>query len=127
MPNIRKPTSVHRLQGTYRPSRHNERTNEPICANPLGKPPSELNKVEKKYFNQIANESITGVLGEADRIAVSLAAKLMALIHSPEGATAAQTAQLIKLLSQFGMTPADRSKIDIPKPKSTEPNPWDDF
>jgi len=64
---------------------------------------------------------------EADRIAVSLAAKLMALASSSEGATAAQTAQLIKLLNQFGMTPPDRSKINIPTPKNKEYSPWDDF
>jgi hypothetical protein len=123
------PKSIHILKGSDKanPARMKARENEPENTKPLGKPPSELNNIEKKYFNQIASESIAGVLGEADRIAVSLAAKLMALTHSPEGATAAQTAQLIKLLSQFGMTPSDRSKLSIEPIKKPVPSGWDTF
>ena len=88
------PKSIHILKGTDKvnPARMKARENEPENINPFGKPPKELSKIEKKHFNQIASESIEGVLGEADRIAVSLAAKL-----------------------------------DIPKPKSNEYKPWDEF
>ena len=123
------PKSVHILKGSDKvnPARMKARENEPENTHPLGEVPKELSKIEKKYWDQLKKESIEGVLGRADRIAVSIAAKLMAIAHSTEGTKAAQTAQLIKLLSQFGMTPADRSKIDIPKPKSSEPDSWDDF
>jgi phage terminase small subunit len=54
-------------------------------------------------------------LGQADRIAIELACKLYVRVNDGT-ATGVDYNQLIKLLSQFGMTPADRSKIAIPKP-----------
>lgn len=121
------PKSHHFLVGTDKknPARMKARENEPENTNPLGNPPTALSKEEKKYWLTIKNESIEGVLGEADRVAVSLASKLMVKVYSTEGATASEMGLLIKLLSQFGMTPADRAKLNIPKPKSTEPDPWD--
>lgn len=72
---------------------------------------------------RIVEESITGVLGQADRIAVELACKLY--VRVDEGtATGVDYNQLIKLLSQFGMTPADRSRLSIPEP---EPDNDDEF
>jgi len=63
---------------------------------------------------RIVEESITGVLGQVDRIAVELACKLY--VRVDEGvATGVDYNQLIKLLSQFGMTPADRSRLSIPE------------
>lgn len=123
------PKSVHILKGSDKvnPARMKARENEPENTHPLGEPQKELSKIEKKYWNQIKEDSIDGVLGRADRIAVSLAAKLMAIVYSPEGGTAAQTSQLIKLLSQFGMTPADRSKLSIEPVKKHAPSGWDSF
>ncbi|MCP5017614.1 MAG: P27 family phage terminase small subunit [Ketobacter sp.] len=121
MPGIRTPTNILTLRGADKkhPDRMRERENEPENVNPLGTAPKELNATEKKYYKRIGDESIPGVLGEADRIAVSMAAKLLALAYSEEGATAAQLGQLFKYLSQFGMTPADRSKINLPGKKKS--------
>lgn len=120
------PKNVHFLKGTDKknPARMKAREGEPENVNPLGKPPKELSAEERKYWRVIEKESIEGVLGQADRVAVSLAAMLMAVAYSKEGATAGQMAQLIKLLGQFGMTPADRSKISVPGKQKK--NPFDD-
>ena len=101
-----------------------KRENEPENVNPLGEPPEFISEDEKKFWRVIEKESIPGVLGEADRQAVAIAAKLLAICHSEDGASSAQINQLTKLLSQFGMTPADRSKISIPKTK--DKNRFDD-
>lgn len=113
------PKNVHILKGTAKkdPARMRARENEPENTNPLGKPPEELNTEEKKYFNRLAKEAITGVLGEADRTAVAIAAKLMANFYGEEEFTAAMCAQLTRLLGQFGMTPSERSKINLPSQK----------
>jgi len=77
MPRPRKPTNILKLTGADKrhPERMRERENEPENKNPLGDAPADLNKTEAKYWEQIKRESIDGVLGQADRIAVSIAAK----------------------------------------------------
>ena len=119
MPRPRKPTNILKLNGADKknPSRMRGRENEPLNVNPLGDAPDELNATERKYWDRIKHESIDGVLGEADRIAVSIAAKLMAKAFSEDGVIAAELNQLTKLLGQFGMTPSERSRINIPGAK----------
>ena len=122
----RTPTNILKLKGADKvnPGRLKDRENEPANINPLGKAPDYLNKDEIKFWKILEVESIPGVLGEADRQSVAIAAKLLAITHSDEGASSAQINQLTKLLSQFGMTPADRSKISIPGKK--QKNIFDD-
>jgi phage terminase small subunit len=130
------PKHLHILKGTgvKNPARMKARENEPENTDELGKPSKYLNAKEKLFFKEIAELAIEGVLGQADRIAVEQAACLLAKcrgLHIADGsvipATSAEQNQLYKYLSQFGMTPADRSKINILPPKSKEPSPWDDF
>ena len=122
----RTPTNILLLNGADKnhPERLKERENEPENVNPLGSPPMYLSDDEIKFWEIIEKESIPGVLGEADRQSVALAAKLLAIVWGDEGASSAQINQLTKLLSQFGMTPADRSKISIPGQKKK--NAFDD-
>ncbi len=114
----RKPTNLLILSGVAKknPKRLKEREGEPENVNPLGDPPKKLTVAERRYWESIKQESIEGVLGEADRFAVAIASRLINkfftnTINGPE------LTQLIKLLSQFGMSPADRSKINIPTKK----------
>jgi len=113
------PKAVLRIKGVDKthPERFRIRENEPENVNPVGDPPENLSGSERKIWMRIVEESITGVLGQADRIAVELACKLY--VRVDEGtATGVDYNQLIKLLSQFGMTPADRSKLSIPEPEN---------
>jgi len=114
----RTPTNILKLRGAEKnhPERMKERENEPVNKNPIGRPPTWLTSVERKAWRIIVNKCIDGVLGEADWVAVALASKLFAKamtgdISNPEGVL------LKSYLSQFGMTPADRSKIAVPKEK----------
>ena len=111
------PKAVLRLKGVDKkhPERLHMREHEPENANPVGDPPKHLNGAERKIWLRIVDESIPGVLGQADRIAIELVCKLYVRVDE-DTATGVDYNQLIKLLSQFGMTPADRSKIAIPKP-----------
>ena len=130
------PKNVHILKGTAKKdaARMRPRENEPENSSPLGKPSKYLNAKEKLFFKEIAELAIEGVLGQADRIAVEQAACLLAKcrgLHIVDDnvipATSAEQNQLFKYLSQFGMTPADRAKLSITKPKSNEYDPWDGF
>lgn len=130
----RTPTNILKLKGVdkQRPQRMKERgDSEPENTNPVGDPPDHLSEIEKSAFNEIVKLSINGVLGEADRLAIEQAAILLIKCrrqYIEDGAvvpaTSAEQGQFFKYLSQFGMTPADRSKINVPKQKAK--NPFDD-
>ena len=121
----RTPTNILKLKGADKvnPGRFKDRENEPKNANPLGEPFAELNDREKEAWKQFASESIDGVLGEADRVALGLAVKLYIKCVDDE-ATGQEQRQLFSYLSQFGMLPADRSKINLPQEKPK--NKFDD-
>jgi hypothetical protein len=133
------PKNVHKIKGTAKkhPERMRARENEPENTNPLGEPPKHLTRPERSAWDEISRQAIEGVLGEADRIAVELAACLLVkmrgqkIIVDPKTGKRKKTRpgpqdhnQFFKYLSQFGMLPADRSKLSIP-PKP-EKNRFDD-
>ncbi len=126
MARLALPKNIHILKGTDKkhPDRMRKRENEPANKSQIGNPSKYLSAIEKRFFKEIVNLSIDGVLGEADRIAVEQAACLLVKcrnLNIVDGeiipASAAEQNQFFKYLSQFGMTPADRSKISIPGPK----------
>lgn len=114
----RKPTNVLRLKGADRvhPERMREREGEPENVCPIGGPPEWLDEDERKAWGDIVGQAIPGVLGGADTVSMEVAAMLLAKFRRGEN-TGPELSQLIKLLSQFGMTPADRSKINLPGKK----------
>ncbi len=125
MPRPRVPTNILELRGADKkhPDRMRERENEPVNNNPIGKPPDYLSSEERKFWRMIIHDCIDGVFGEADRIAVSLAARLLTKCAG-DTATGQEQMQLYRYLGQFGMTPSERSKISIPKGKPK--NKFDD-
>jgi len=140
----RTPTNILALKGAYKkdPQRLKERENEPENTKPIGEP-KHLTGLEIEFYNEIIDSTIDGVLGAADRIAVEQAAILLVscrnlrtvekviteagedkVVNIPVPASPAEKNQLFKYLGQFGMLPADRSKISIAKPKKK--NAFDD-
>lgn len=119
------PKNILIMKGSHKknPARMKARENEPENVNLLGAAPDSLNAKERVVWARISGEAIPGVLGQADRMAVELACKLFVKIQE-NTATGVDYNQMIKLLSQFGMSPADRAKISIPKQKKK--NPFDD-
>lgn len=121
----RTPTNILKLRGTDKntPARMRERANEPQNKNPVGKPQTWLTAAEKRAWRMLEKECITGVLGEADRFALAMAAQLAAkcINHT---ATPADKTLMHRYLGQFGMTPSERSRIAIPKEKPK--NKFDD-
>ena len=122
----RTPTNVLALKGSYKknPDRLKEREGEVQNVNPVGDPPEELTDAEKVCWRTFVKESIPGVLGEADRVAIAQASILLAKCKAKEAPITEQNL-LFKFLSQFGMLPADRSKISVPQAKPK--NEFDGF
>ena len=128
------PRALRILRGTDKrhPERARKRGDELEDTAEIGKPSNHLNAAQKRIFKELVDSSIEGVLGRADTIAVELAACLLYRVrglNKEDGvvipAKAAEQSLLSRYLSQFGMTPADRSKISI-KPKKTK-SVYDDF
>ncbi len=123
------PKNVHILNGTAKknPKRMRARGNEPEITKHLGNPPRWLNKEEKAAWREIKKQCIEGVLGFSDRIAVEMASRLLVKCRGLavfEGvvieASASEQKLLQSYLASFGMSPADRTKINLTpiKPKS---------
>ena len=92
------------------------RENEPAVTEPLGPAPTTLSGDQLKAWADIVDTCPAGVLSKSDRIAVESCSKLLALDRIGKLDTAG--ARLLQsYLGKFAMTPADRSKVSVPKPE----------
>lgn len=120
MPRPRTPTNVLDLRGSFNKHPERKRKGEPVPEGNLGECPSRLEGLEREAWSELVEQVPAGVLTSADRWSAELTCKLMAKIWKGEN-TGADMGHLIKLLSQLGMTPADRSKISLePKKPANE-------
>ena len=109
------------LRGAFKnhPSRRLERLGEPVTAEPVGTPPDGLDDACKAAWNELAATAPAGVLCRFDRVALEIAAVLLAQFRAaPDDFQASKLGRLNALLGQFGMTPSDRSKVSVPKMES---------
>jgi hypothetical protein len=118
----RTPTNILKMRGAYKkhPERLKEREFEPIVTAPLGECPADLGPLVKATWDEIAKYAPAGVLTSADRLSVELAAVLLAAHRLGECGDKGR-AQLIQLYGKFGMNPADRSKVQVPKQQPSNP------
>ena len=127
------PQSTHKLQGTYRPDRDGGAEDllprkKPAC-------PSWLDKEAKAEWRRIVNDLYNaGLLKEVDRVALANYCQLYStwkmasllvqkngpiiktsngnIIQSPAlGISNVAQREMMKVLIQFGMTPASRSRL----------------
>lgn len=118
----RTPTKVLEARGAFKKDPQRKRDGEPECNNPLGAPHESLNEMEAKCWHELAHNAPAGVLTEADRIPMEMASALLAEFRLDRAAfTGQKLARLQSLCGAFGMTPADRAKLSIEKPKDASP------
>lgn len=118
----KKPTALKVAQGTASRNKQRQNPNEPVPARGIGPAPGHLNPGQKKIWDEIVGIMYAGVLGEADRIALELMTVLLDEFRvNPLDFSGAKLARLEGLLSRFGMTPADRTKIVVPKGEKKNP------
>ncbi len=126
MPNPRTPTRILKLRGAIKknPKRFINRKNEPVPNAPLGDPPNFLSDDERTCWLEFTSKAPFGLLSDCDGWEVEMASCLMAEYRSSRATMQAARLNLLhSILSRFGFTPADRSKISIPKPD--EDSKWD--
>lgn len=137
-----KPTSMHKLHGTYRKDRHKGRADEGTQFEGAPVKPRGMTQEEQKVWKRIIDCLPRSVLASADAMELEAACKWWVrheqlLKLSKRYASDFDTAEKLerraakawgitdRILSRFGMTPADRTKIRTPK-KGTD-NPLSEF
>ena len=118
----RKPTAIHELNGTIeqRPQRYATRKNEPRPEGVLGKPPECFDAAHVELWNEIQAEVPALVLTSADRTLVEIVCRLKFKLRTGK-IHGGELSVLASCLTRMGLTPADRSRISIPK-QEEDPN-----
>lgn len=121
----RKPTALKEVQGTAHRNKQRQNPDEPKPSRGIGPAPDHLGENISEIWDEVVSNMYAGVLGEADRIGLETMARLIHLMRTDfDSMSGAQLSRLNGLLSQFGMTPADRTKISVPKSKD-QGNPFE--
>ena len=133
MPTPRKPTAILKLEGDYYPSRHGDRSGEP---QPGGEPrmPAWMPERAKEFWNRNVPELIrTGVATSVDEeslvrmcIWYDEGQKLLDLREDerdPKWIYRFQAADknLRDYMAKFGMTPVDRTRINVTRQADHDP------
>lgn len=116
MPAHRVPTEVLSLRGAFKNHPERARPDEPEAVGEVGDPPDRLDESDVLAWETIVSECAPGVLCRSDRIAVEIAAILLA--EKWELKRVFPKEKLVELrhyLQAFGMLPADRSRVMVKK------------
>jgi len=124
----RKPTNVLELKGAFKkdPQRSAERENEPEAVGDVGEPADNLNEHQKACWHDLVGRCHAGVLCAADAPFMEYAAKVWSQIRLSEEIDPKLGIRFETICARLGMTPADRSKVQVAKPKENE-NPFAKF
>lgn len=119
----RKPTTVLELTGRLKHNRkrYQDRAREPVENTPLGDPPTRLGATEREVWDELKGRLVEGVALNSDATAFEGLVMLEAR-RRENRVTGSELALWKQLLSLFGMTPADRSRVSAPaKGKTANP------
>lgn len=120
----RKPTHLHVVQNTAKkhPERMRARASEPVPKGGIGSPPKHLTVAQRAIWREIVKIAPPGVLASSDRIALEIAVALTDEYRRDPGKfSAARHRVLVNLLGKLGLSPADRSKIVVPRGSGRNP------
>jgi hypothetical protein len=118
------PSKVKVIKGSFRPCRENPA--EPP-ATPLGSAPAHLNDSQKGIWDELVKAIVPGVLAQSDRMILEIASVLLAEFRENGTLSVGNMSHLISVLARLGMSPADRSKVSLPDPKTKKNDAWKAF
>jgi hypothetical protein len=133
MPQPRVPTATLKAKGSFlkHPERARARKNEPTPHGPLGDAPAALTKEEAQIWDELSAALPTGVAFSSDQAAfevlVCLVANFRQRRRRKEDQVVGELAQMNKLFVQFGMTPADRSRVKATPAEPPKQDKWAAF
>src|SRR6202162_6159589 len=108
----RTPTAIleSRVSFINHKNRNDARAVEPVVTKRLGSPPKTFTDEQRKLWHEFAKIVPPGVSTYADRWAVEIVVCAMAKFRAGT-ISGTETGHLTSLLSRFGLTPADRSRV----------------
>lgn len=112
----RKPTTLLAINGGLdkNPGRYADRAHEPVEQRALGPAPGHLEPKAQLAWSEIERIAPEGVLTHADRLAVEMAAVLLAQFRrAGELMPIPALTRLQSLLGDLGLSPAARSKVSV--------------
>ena len=108
------------------PERKRARAKEPKPRKGLGSPPAGLSPDAIAVWMQMEAETVPGVLTVSDRLAAEV--WCMAVARYRDGsATNKDVTLLAKGFAWFGLTPSDRSRVQVESQGSPEDSVWRDL
>lgn len=128
MPQPRKPSKILEMTGAFdkNPDRGRARVNEPVPTGELGGPPKHLDDKAKKIWKELSKILPRGVAADCDRLSFELIVTLMSRFR--DGSIRGfELTVMNSLLSRFGLTPADRSRVSATPPKHDDHDEWSDL
>jgi hypothetical protein len=120
----RTPTAILQSRGSFinHKNRKEARAGEPVVTKRLGSPPKTFTDEQKRLWHEFAKIVPAGVATYADRWAVEIVVCAMAKFRAGS-ISGTETGHLMSLLSRFGLTPADRSRV-VATLASKEESEW---
>jgi hypothetical protein len=112
--NTPKPTAKLALSGSlkHNPKQYANRTLEPQPKLGLGEPPAEFDAVHRRMWREFSRTMPEGVFGISDKYMAELACRLIVRMRN-DTITMQQMAQLTTVLSKLGMSPTDRTRVQV--------------
>jgi P27 family predicted phage terminase small subunit len=146
----RKPTTLHKLQGTMRASIRREREGEAVAVGDLDGPPEHFDEARREIWRHAVSHAPAGVLKQIDfgtleawvdsyatyrdaqmemRKGLIIKTKAGNIIQNPYLSIAnKQKLIMAKLAAELGFTPSSRSRVKAtPNEKKPEENPFTQF
>ena len=120
----KKPMALRELHGTANKNVHRNNDDAPVPERGIGEPPENMEEGVKEIWYEVTNIIYNGVMGEGDRLSLEIMCNLFYRFRygvkgtEIEPLLGAELARLVSLLSLFGMTPADRARVNAPKGQS---------
>lgn len=123
MANPRKPMALRELHGTAKDHPGRQSPNPPEITKGIGPAPDYFNELESDTWDYLVSIMFAGVLAESDRPTFEVLTRLFYRFRYgsyEEGAVVpalavGELARLDSIMSRYGMTPSDRTKIVVPK------------
>lgn len=116
-----QPREVAELKGAHKVHPERYRKEPPAVEHDLGNAPAHLAEDAKAVWFEIATYAPINVLKGADRMLLEVTANAFALYRrNPDEFPANRLGHLIGCLARLGMSPADRQKLGVEKPKEAD-------
>ena len=121
----RKPTAQLELEGAFKknPRRKAAREGEPVVENPVGSPPKHVSKQAALIWRRVVKEAYWLRSTHRDVLEVFCAYKSL-FEANPADMSAAQVAQMMKAMTELGLTAASQTKVKAPEKAKEEDNPF---